>query len=207
MANHFIDDISNFIFISDAPRVVDAIFLPGGPHPETAEYAAELYAKGYAPRIIPAGKYGVKLGRFAGVWSKSDIYSKDYQTECEFMTDVLVRCGVPKNAIIGEDCSEHTRDNAFFTKKLLDKHGIQIERAIIVCKSFHARRCQMLYQLAFSNVEIFVCPIDCYNITKENWYTFEYGIDRVFGELARCGNQFVSDIKQVLIKDEMEHNQ
>ena len=26
----------------------------------------------------------------------------------------------------------------------------------------------------------------------------EYGIDRVLGELARCGNQFVSDVKSYL---------
>ena len=36
------------------------------------------------------------------------------------------------------------------------------------------------------------------NITKDNWYKTEQGIDRVLGELARCGNQFVSDIKDYL---------
>ena len=199
MDARFIEDIGNFIFVSDTPATADAIFLPGGPHPEPAEYAAELYAQGYVPLMIPAGRYGIKTGKFAGVKSKADIYCEEYETECEFLTDVLTKCGVPQSAILGEDRSMHTRDNAFLTKALTDAHGLTIRKAIIVCKSFHARRCQMLYQLAFPETEILVCPFDCYGITKENWYTFEYGIDRVLGELARCGNQFVGDIKKYLL--------
>ena len=34
MNNRIIVDISNFIFVSDKPQKVDAIFLPGGSHPE-----------------------------------------------------------------------------------------------------------------------------------------------------------------------------
>ncbi len=199
MNAHFIEDISNFIFVSDAPAEADAVFLPGGPHPEPAEYAAELYTRGYAPLMIPSGRYGIKMGKFAGVQSKADIYCNEYETECEFLTDVLMRCGVPENAILGESRSMHTRDNAFLTRELTDDRGLTIRKAIIVCKSFHARRCQMLYQLAFPHAEILVCPVNCYGITKESWYTFEYGVDRVLGELARCGNQFVGDIKKYLL--------
>jgi len=49
----------------------------------------------------------------------------------------------------------------------------------------------MLYQLAFPEAGISVVPVDCHGITRDNWYMQEYGIDRVFGELARCGNQFI----------------
>ncbi|WP_242974836.1 hypothetical protein [Clostridium thermosuccinogenes] len=56
----------------------------------------------------------------------------------------------------------------------------------------------MLYQLAFPEVEMSVVPVDCYGITRDNWHMQEYGVDRVFGELARCGNQFVGDIKEYL---------
>ena len=68
-----------------------------------------------------------------------------------------------------------------------------------VCKAFHARRCLMLYQMAFPDAAIKVCPVHCFNITKENWYKSEQGIDRVLGELARCGNQFAGDIKAYLL--------
>ena len=42
MNAQFIEDIGKFIFVCDTPAKADAIFLPGGPHPEPAEYAAEL---------------------------------------------------------------------------------------------------------------------------------------------------------------------
>lgn len=199
MNNRIITDITNFIFIADEAEEADAIFLPGGSHPEQPEYAAELYHKGYAKWLVPSGGLSVKRDRWPGVRSKADIYTGDYQSDCEFFTDVLLKNGVPAPAIIGEDKSGHTRDNAFFSRKVADEKGVEIKTALIVCKAFHARRCLMLYQMAFPDVNIKVCPVHCYNITKDNWYKRETGIDRVLGELARCGNQFVGDIKQYLL--------
>lgn len=196
--NRIISDISNYIFISDKPEKSDVIFLPGGSHPEQPEYAAELYHKGFAKLLIPSGGVSVKRDKWPGVRSKSNIYNGDYRSDCEFFTDVFVKNGVPATAIIGEDKSGHTRDNAFLSRKVVDEKEIEIKTALIVCKAFHARRCLMLYQMAFPNTEIKVCPVHCYNITKDNWYKSEQGINRVLGELARCGNQFVDDIKEYL---------
>lgn len=198
MTNRIITDISDYIFVSDEPQIVDAIFLPGGSHPEQPEYAAELYCQGLAEWLVPSGGISVKSDKWHDVRSKADIYSGDYHSDCEFFTDVLVKNGVPMSAIIEENSSGHTRDNAFFSRKAVDEKGVTIKSAIIVCKAFHARRCLMLYQMAFPNVEIRACPVHCYNITKENWYKTEKGTDRVLGELARCGNQFVGDIKNYL---------
>ena len=154
MTNRIITDISNFIFISDTPVKSDAIFLPGGSHPEQPEYAAELYKKGFAKWLIPSGGVSVKRDKWPGVRSKADIYDGDYKTDCEFFTDVLIKNGVPTEAIIGEDKSGHTRDNAFFSRKAVDEKGIEIKTAIIVCKAFHTRRCLMLYQMAFPDTGI-----------------------------------------------------
>ncbi len=194
-----ITDISNFIFVSDEPEKADAIFLPGGSYPEQPEYAARLYRGKYAKWLIPSGGVSVKRDKWPGVRSKADIYDGDYQSDCEFFTDVLIKNGVPADAIIGEDQSGHTRDNAFLSRKVVDEKGIEIKTALIVCKAFHARRCLMLYQMAFPDTAIKVCPVHCCNITKDNWYRSEQGIDRVLGELARCGNQFVGDIKAYLL--------
>ena len=198
MNPRIIADITNFIFVSDEPEQADAIFLPGGSFPEPPEYASELYRQGYAKWLIPSGGVSVKRDKWPGVRRKAELYSGDYQSDCEFFTDVLLKNGVPAAAIIREDKSGHTRDNAFLSRKAVDERGIDVKTALIVCKAFHARRCLMLYQMAFPDVDIKVCPVHCYNITKENWYESEAGIDRVLGELARCGNQFVGDIKQYL---------
>jgi len=201
MINRIIADISDYIFVSDKPTEADAVFLPGGSHPQQPEYAAELYHQGMARWLIPSGGVSVKLEKWAGVRSKAEIYNGDYQSDCDFFTDVLVKNGVPLSAIIGEDKSGHTRDNAFLSRKAADERGVEIKRALIVCKAFHARRCLMLYQMAFPEAEIKVCPVYCYNITKDNWYKSEKGIDRVLGELARCGNQFAGDIKEYCMKN------
>ena len=199
MDDKIIADITNFIFIEDKPQKVDAIFLPGGSHPEQPEYAAELYRKGYAKWLIPSGGVSVKRDKWPGVRSKADIYNGDYQSDCEFFTDVFVKNGVPADVIVGEDKSGHTRDNAFLSRMAVDEKGVEIKTAIIVCKAFHARRCLMLYQMAFPNTAFYVCPVVCMGITKDNWYKSEQGIDRVLGEIARCGNQFVGDIKEYLL--------
>ena len=199
MNDKIIADITNFIFVEDKPQKVDAIFLPGGSHPEQPEYAAELYRKGYAKWLVPSGGISVKRDKWPGVRSKADIYNGDYQSDCDFFTDVFIKNGVPSDVIVGEDKSGHTRDNAFLSRMVVYEKGIEIKTAIIVCKAFHARRCLMLYQMAFPDTKFYVCPVVCMGITKDNWYKSEQGIDRVLGELARCGNQFVGDIKEYLL--------
>ena len=199
MNNRIINDITNFIFVEDKPQKVDAIFLPGGSHPQQPEYAVELYRKGYAKWLIPSGGVSVKRDSWPGVRSKADIYNGDYQSDCYFFTDVFIKNGVPSDVIVGEDKSGHTRDNAFLSRMVVYEKGIEIKAAIIVCKAFHARRCLMLYQMAFPDTKFYVCPVVCMGITKDNWYKSEQGIDRVLGELARCGNQFVGDIKEYLL--------
>ena len=193
-----IDDITQFIFVENKPEQADVIFMPGGSDPAIPERSAELFHAGVAPLLLPSGGVSVKTGKFNGVKRKADIYDKPYRTDCAFYADVLLKSGVPEDAIVWEDKSGHTRDNAFFSRDKMDELGIPVKRAIICCKNFHARRCLMLYQLAFPEAELFVVPVEVYGITKENWHTQEYGVDRVLGELSRCGNQFPVEIKQYL---------
>lgn len=201
MNEQMIADITRFVFVSDPPRSADILFLPGDSNPEPAEQAAALYRAGYAPLLMPSGKYSPKFGAFSGVKTKADIYRGPYITECDFLCDVLCRGGVPREAILCERQAEHTKANAFFSRALADAHGITVRRAIVVCKSFHARRCQMLYQLAFPETEILISSVDCYGISAQSWHTTAYGIERVLGEVARCGNQFVDEVKDYLLHE------
>lgn len=136
-------------------------------------HASELFHRGYARFLVPSGGISIKRDKWQGVSSKAEIYTENYNSDCEFFTDVLIKNGVGREAIICENQSQHTRDNAFLSRKVVDEMGIKINNAMIVCKAFHARRCLMLYQMAFPDVEFIVCPVHCYNITKENWFTTE----------------------------------
>ena len=42
---------------------------------------------------------------------------------------MFAKNGVPIDAIIGEDKSRHTRDNAFLSRKAVDESGIDIQTA------------------------------------------------------------------------------
>ena len=195
MKHDFLNDISDFIFISDPPENADIIFIPGGSYPELPEYAARLYKEGYAPLVLPSGRYSVKHGVFLGSRSNAELYPGPYHTEFQFMEDVLIKNGVPSDAILKEDRSQYTQQNAFFSRAVTDRNGLTIKKAIIVCKAFHARRCLTYWQLAYPETDFCVCPVSPDGITKENWFQTEKGVDRVLGELARCGNQITKDIK------------
>ena len=191
---HFLNDITSFIFVENAPAESDIIFIPGSSYPALPEKAAALYREGFAPLILPSGRYSIKNGKFAGVKDKTDIYSGNYETECAFYTDVLIKNGVPPSAIIQEDSATFTRENAVFSRRLTDERGLAIRRAIVCCKSFHARRALSYYQLAFPEAELLAAPAEIDGVNRYNWHTTEYGIRRVMGELARCGSQFEDEI-------------
>ena len=199
MTERIINDITNFIFVSDAPQKSDVIFLPGGSGASIAEQGAGLYAQGFASKIIPSGKFNLQKGKFMfspqGVVDNANTYNDDYPTECDFFIDVLSKNGVPLSAIIPEKEATYTKENAFLSRDAADKRGLTVNKAMVVCKSFHARRCFMCYQTAFPEADILVIAVDVYGIDRNSWHTFDYGIERVMGELARCGSQFVAELK------------
>jgi uncharacterized SAM-binding protein YcdF (DUF218 family) len=185
----FIREITSFIFVEEKPEKADIIFVPGGSWPEPTEKAAKLWLEGYAPYILPSGKYSMSKGYFSGATTKSDKYSENYETEWEFMKAVALSYGVYENAIIKEDKAVWTKENAFNSRCVTDNYDLEIKKAIICCKSFHAKRCLMFYSFAYPETEFSVCPVDIEGITKDNWFTTESGIDNVMGELSRCGGQ------------------
>lgn len=189
MDSRLIKDFSDFIFVKDKPASADIIFIPGGSEPAVPEYAAQLYRDGYAPLLLPAGGVSMTLGKFPGAKRKQELYPGPYKTESAFYTDVLVKNQVPTKAILAEKQSRFTKENAFFSQKLLQENNLPIKKALLCCKSFHARRCFLFYTLAFPEVEILVCPVDVYGITKETWFQHKTGLNRVLGELSRCGEQ------------------
>lgn len=175
-----VDKITNYIFISDEPCKVDAVFVVGGSLPNAAELASKLYNNGYTQNIIIGGKYSIKRDCFP---------LSEYETEFDFYKDILIKNGVDETDIYGEPRSGYTKQNAEFAKQVIDNEQIKIESAIIICKSFHARRSLLFYQMYFPNVDFKVLTFDGFDISKDNWYKTEYGKQRVFGELKRIKEQ------------------
>ena len=66
MQELFLKNFTDFIFPEDTPEPADVIFVPGNGYPQMAERAAALWREGYAPFVLPSGKYSVTLGHFSG---------------------------------------------------------------------------------------------------------------------------------------------
>lgn len=186
----YIRAVNDFIFVEDEPVDSDVIFIPGNASPEHALLAARLYHQGYAPYLLPSGRYTKDVGHFAGVapaWRAK--YPGDYDTEWAFLRDVLLREGVLEGAILREDQATYTWDNAVQSRRVTDALGMNISRGILCCRCMHARRALMYYQAAFPEAEIRVCPAPIPGFTREDWYLTRVGQDTVLGEVRRLGDQ------------------
>ena len=154
-----------------------------------AEKAASLYREGYAPIFCQAEDTVLHLA-ICRCAVKKEIYGGDYETEWEFLKNVLLKNGVPEEAILREDQATFTYENAIFSRQVTDLHKIQVKKAILCCKTYHARRSLMYYQLLYPETVIMVCPACPDGITRENWRETETGVEAVTGEIDRIVKQF-----------------
>lgn len=177
----FLQDMTDFIFLEDEPEKADVIFIPGSNEGDLARTAAGLYHKGYAPLLIPSGKYAKWVGHSV---------VEEFETESDHFAQILMEEGVPESAIIKEREATYTYQNAINTRKLLDERGIEIKCALLCCQAYHARRSKLYYQILFPDTRILVCPTVTKDISKDNWFKSKEKIDKVLSEIERCGSQF-----------------
>ena len=178
----FVDAYTDFIFIEDQPEQADMIFLPGSAEGALPVRAAQLWKEGYAPLVLPSGKYSKLTGYFTG--------HGDHETEWDYFHEILLKEGVADHAILQEKQATYTYENAIFSRKLTDKLGLDIKKAILVCQAYHARRASLYYQVCYPETEILVCPVITRGISRDNWYQHETGIETVLKEVEHCGSQF-----------------
>lgn len=178
----FVDEYTNFIFLEDEPEKADIIFVPGSDEGALAVRAAKLWKDGYAPFILPSGRYGKLVGHFSG--------DPAFKTEWEYLYHILRREGVPEDAVLREDQATFTYENAIYSRRLTDAEGITVHKALLCCQAFHARRARLYYQVCFPEAEILVCPVETKGVNRDNWHLQEEGTKLVLNEMKQCGTQF-----------------
>ncbi|MCD7715410.1 MAG: YdcF family protein [Lachnospiraceae bacterium] len=206
----FYDAITDFIFVEDEPEKADIIFIPGSICPELAIHAAKLYHEGYAPYIMSSGKYSILKGHLELPESGKTIPPADRQavsgnsflntesmdciadcsTECDYLCRILKAEGIPEQAILREPEATFTWENAIYSRRITDAAHLSIRKAILCCKAYHARRSLMYYQQQFPDTRFMVCPVTVDGISRSEWHRTRNGIDKVLGEVERCGTQF-----------------
>ena len=93
-----------------------------------AEYAADLFKKGYAPLLAFSGGSGVLTH---GLFNKP---------EAEVFADVAVSRGVPREKILLEPKSTNTGENIQYTKRLFEENEIPWNAFIVIQKPYMERR-------------------------------------------------------------------
>ena len=126
MYEKFLNYFTDYIFVKDEPQKADVIFVPGNGYPQMAAHAAELWKEGFAPYVLPSGRYSTVLGHFAGVQDLAEQYGGNYETEWEFLRTVLQKNGVPEKAILREDKATYTYENALRSREVTDLSLIHI---------------------------------------------------------------------------------
>jgi uncharacterized SAM-binding protein YcdF (DUF218 family) len=102
-------------------------------------HAAALYQAGKAPRLLVTG--GSEPGT---------------RSEAEIMYDLLQVMGVPASAILREDKSRDSHDNAVYTAAMLNRLGMH--KILLVTSAFHMRRAEALF--AGRGLEVIPAPTD-----------------------------------------------
>ncbi|MBQ3791413.1 MAG: YdcF family protein [Lachnospiraceae bacterium] len=206
-----LQDIANFIFLEDQPEQADLIMVCGSARIEPARRAAELYHAGFATRVLPTGRYGEqsadlkaqmrKLAAndgadpeeiFARMEQEAKAVGKPFpETEWEYQRNTLLAAGVPEEAILKEDRSRNTFENAVFARELLLKEDGRLPATMILCcQAFHARRALMTLSTEFPDTRILVCPAVTRGLSRETCWDTAAGYDKVMQELEKCGTYF-----------------
>lgn len=102
-------------------------------------HAVALYKAGRAPRLVLTG------GGEDGV-----------RPEAEIMADLLQVMGVPRRAMVLEDKSRNTYQNALYSAVLLNNLGAR--RILLVTSAFHMRRAEALFRS--QGLEVIPSPTD-----------------------------------------------
>ncbi len=162
------------------------ILVPGCNQPQLMELAAELYHKGFAPYILPTGGVNPRIDKYA--------------TEWEYLKRIGIKLGVPEEAILKERKARNTFENARLSWKVLKKNNIDIEKVILVCKSYHSRRALLTYQLAFPRgVDFYVSTVtDKTGVTKDNWFLNKEYTALIMGEVVKIGKYFEDEIPNLI---------
>ncbi|TSC59539.1 MAG: hypothetical protein G01um1014107_327 [Parcubacteria group bacterium Gr01-1014_107] len=122
----------------------DCILVLGSHDTRVAERGAAIFLMGYAPLIVFSGGFG-NLTR--NIWSKP---------EAVIFADIAVKMGVPRDKVLVENQSTNTGENILFSKKLLAKHDINLQKIILVQKPYMERRAYATFKKLWPEKECVV---------------------------------------------------
>ena len=155
-----------FLAPEDEIGTADAIAVLAGTRMDRALEAADLYRRGYAPRIVVSREFPE---RSFGVLARRGI---TFPADAEVVRDTLEKVGVPRSAILLPDrMHDNTAQEAQTLRELAVKGGWH--RLIVVTTKYHLRRAGFALRREFRGtgieVEMHGTPYDGFN--PDRWWT------------------------------------
>jgi uncharacterized SAM-binding protein YcdF (DUF218 family) len=150
-----LNGVAGYLVVQDKLEPADAIIVLGGDWSgERVEQGVALYKQGFARYIIMTG-------------------GKVYRTltNAQLMREHAREKGVPGRAIILEDKTMSTKEDARFSLPILNKHNIK--SIILVTSPYHTRRAGMVFKrnLEPRGIKVMVCPAREGSYNPQRWWT------------------------------------
>ena len=120
--------IWDYLCLNQNQEKADVIVGFGNFNTDIARRAAELYHKGYGPKVLFTGGLGRNTEGLLP------------EPEAVRFAKVAMECGVPEEDILIEDKSANTKENIEFTRNLLEEKGIPHSHILGVHQPFMERR-------------------------------------------------------------------
>jgi len=163
--------------IDDSCHQSDAIVaISGGDTPARVSEAVSLYKNDWAPQLIFSGAAQDKSG----------------PSNAEVMKEQAVSSGVPSGAILIEESSVNTQQNARNTQALIKNNDLH--RVILVTSAYHQRRASLEFRKKAPGEAIVVVnhPVLYDKQWQRNWYVTPSGWWLAMGELVKIIGFYVS---------------
>jgi len=167
----------HFTGLQDTSQPADVIIVlgaglredgrPGPALTRRTRHAAALWHEGIAPLVLCTG-------------GQSEYYPR---TEAAACREILLAAGLLDEAILTEERSRSTEENAIYSKRLLD--DLQLSRLVLVSDSYHMLRAGWLFGM--QGIETYASPVPAdrirgplvypYSLVREfiafNWQLFK----------------------------------
>ncbi len=176
--------VARWLDVEDPPARAALIYLFAGDLHSRPALAAELYRRGYAPRIVVAREQTLPAVEMGVYPHRTDVTVR-----------LLHRFGVPDSAIVvlqAPGGTTSTRDEAVLLARWLRTHPAR--RVIAVTSRYHTRRArwQLRRALEEDQVELRMAGADDPRFDERNWWRSEDG-------LIAYGNELLKGVQNVLL--------
>lgn len=145
------------------------VVISGGDTNARTSEAISLYKNGWAPLLIVSGAAADKTGL----------------SNAEAMKRRAMAQGVPQSAIIAEETSETTKQNASEVAAVVKQRGMK--RIILVTSGYHMQRAKLEFSAQLPDIKILSHPVASDKQWSVMWWLTPWGWWLALGELLRIG--------------------